>query len=36
MTLPASGAISLANVNTELGAASNTTRSLNDATVPLI
>ena len=33
MTLPASGAISLANVNTELGAASNTTRSLNDAAV---
>lgn len=33
MTLPASGAISLANVNTELGVASNTTRSLNDAAV---
>ena len=33
MALPANGAISLANVNTELGAASNTTRSLNDAAV---
>ena len=33
MALPASGAISLANVNTELGVASNTTRSLNDAAV---
>lgn len=33
MALPTSGAISLANVNTELGVASNTTRSLNDAAV---
>lgn len=32
MTLQSTGAISIANINTELGVASNTTRSLNDTT----